>query len=47
MMRSISSSENLFITSALFTTVDDLVPILLPLLAPGEGAVTNGADFGG
>ncbi len=47
MMRSMSSSVNLVATSALLTTVDDLIPILLPFLAPGEGTIANGTRFGG
>jgi hypothetical protein len=46
MIRSISSSENLFTTSTFFTTIYDLIPIFLPFLTPGEGTVTNWAVFG-
>ena len=46
MIRSISSSENLFTTSTFFTTIYDLIPIFLPFLTPGERTVANWAVFG-
>jgi len=33
------------VSAALFTTILDIVPVLLPFLSPGKWALANGADF--